>query len=220
MQRSRMKAQGPSAESRLNNLCVHYKDTYDIHLGSVKQRDALFYALLVIFSFFSLQVNSMEFVNGVIADYLAKKAGVTIAKNSSLLSATLWFLMLGVSIKYFQATIQIERQYKYLHALEESLNRHYPGTAVFTREGASYLDGYPIFSNWMWMIYTLALPFLLLIVISIRISAEIAGADDVYPLIPSFVCYLLIGTSTVLYLGKLHTQWIINGFSRLTKKRR
>lgn len=214
MLRSRSKAQGPSAESKLNNLCAHYKDTYDIHLGSVKQRDTLFYALLVIAAFFSLQITSLEFVNGVITDYLSKEAGIMIAKDSSLLSTLLWFLLLGISTKYYQVTVQIERQYQYLHALEERLNHHYPGTVAFTREGASYLNGYPIFSNWLWLLYTLAFPFLLLLAISIRTKSEISSASDIYPLIPNFICYLLIGTSTILYLWKLHGHWILNTFRK------
>lgn len=215
MQRSSMKAQGSFAESKLNNLCAHYKDTYDIHLGSVKQRDALFYALLVIAAFFSLQITSMEFVNGIITDYLAKETGIAIAKDSSLLSTLLWFLLLGISTKYFQVTVQIERQYEYLHALEESLNRHYPGTPVFTREGASYLNDYPTFSNWLWLLNTLAFPLLLLLAISIRIKSEISSTSDIYPLIPNFICYLLIGTSTVLFLGKLHGHWVLGHLSKV-----
>ena len=218
MQRSSMKAQGPSAESKLNNLCAHYKDTYDIHLGSVKQRDARFYALLVITAFFSLQITSMQFVNGVITDYLAKETGIMIAKDSSLLSTLLWFLLLGVSTKYFQVTVQIERQYDYLHALEERLNRHYPGTPIFSREGASYSNDYPTFSNWLWLLYTLAFPLLLLLAISIRTKSEISGASDIYPLIPNFICYLLIGTSTFLYLGKLHGHWILSRLSRVLRR--
>lgn len=218
MQLSSVKAQGLSPESKLNCLCAHYKDTYDVHLGSVKQRDTLFYALLVITAFFSLQITSMDFVNGVITDYLAKETGVVIAKNSSLLSTLLWFLLLGVSTKYFQVTVQIERQYKYLHVLEKKLNRYYPNTPIFTREGASYLNDYPIFSNWLWFIYTIAFPLLLLLAISIRTNWEISSASDIYPLIPNFICYLLIGTSTILYLLMLHGRWILDRLLKVYRR--
>lgn len=60
-------------EAEFNNLCSHYKDTYEIHLASIKQRDTLFYALLVILAFFSLQVTSTELVNGALSNYVNKE---------------------------------------------------------------------------------------------------------------------------------------------------
>jgi hypothetical protein len=217
VQRSRFKVQGPSAESKLNNLCAHYKDTFDIHLRSIKQRDMLFYTLLIVAAFFSLQINSLEFVNGVITDYLAKETGIVVAKDSSLLSSIIWFLLFGASTKYFQVTVQIERQYDYLHALEKKLNLYYPATSIFTREGASYLHDYPIFSNWLWFIYMVALPVMLLLAISIRTQSEIFSATDIYPLIPSLICFFLTGTSTVLFLITLHQSCIRKQLKKLYK---
>ncbi|CAC9649860.1 hypothetical protein, partial [uncultured Gammaproteobacteria bacterium] len=39
-------------EAKFNNLCSHYKDSFDIHLASIKQRDKLFYWLLIIMAVF------------------------------------------------------------------------------------------------------------------------------------------------------------------------
>jgi len=111
-----------SLEAKFNNLCTHYKNTYDVHLSSIKQRDMLFYVLLLILAFFSLQTSSSDFANGLMADLLAKQAGVTIDKNSTLLSSILWFLLFGTSSKYYQVVILIENQYSYLHGLEDMIN--------------------------------------------------------------------------------------------------
>jgi hypothetical protein len=172
----------------------------------------LFYALLVITAFFSLQITSIEFVNGIITDYLTKEIGITISKDSNLISTLLWFLLFGISTKYFQVTTQIERQYNYLHVLEKELATYYPETGIFTREGESYLKGYPIFSNWLWFLYTIAFPLLLLLAISIRLKSEIyiGIAINIYHFIPNFICCALIYISTTLYLWKIHRNWICN----------
>jgi hypothetical protein len=47
-------------EAKFNNLCSHYKDTSDIQQATIKQRDMLFYRLLVILAVFTLQLSSTD----------------------------------------------------------------------------------------------------------------------------------------------------------------
>lgn len=191
-------------ETEFNNICSHYKDTYEIHLASIKQRDTLFYALLVILALFSLQVTSTDMVNSALSSYVNKQLDISIDKNSNLFGTLLWFLLFGFSSKYYQTVIQIERQYDYIHHLEEIVSSKYPRTRAFTREGKSYLNEYPLFSNWIWFLYTLAFPLIILLCISIRIYGELANYESLgISLLPGFVCYLLVGASTILYIGKL-----------------
>lgn len=199
------------SEVEFNNLCSHYKDTYEIHLASIKQRDTLFYALLVILALFSLQVTSMDMVNSALSSYLNKQLDITIEKNSNLFGTLLWLLLFGLSSRYYQTVIQIERQYDYIHHLEEIVSDRYAGTRAFTREGKSYLGEYPLFSNWIWLLYTLAFPLIILLCISIRIRGELANYELLgLSLAPAFISYLLVGTSTILYIGKLHGASLCN----------
>ncbi len=203
------------SDAKFNNLCAHYKDTYDIHLASVKQRDMLFYALLVVLALFSLQFTSSELVNNALCGLAKKQLDLTINKSPNLLSTLLWFLLFGLSSKYYQTVIQIERQYDYIHYLEEFINTKYYGTRAFTREGKSYLDKYPLFSNWTCLLYTLAFPTIILLCIVIRIYYELKSYETLgASLVPIFTSYLLIGTSTILYLGKLHGPSILKLFRR------
>jgi hypothetical protein len=193
------------SEIEFSNLCSHYKDTYEIHLASVKQRDTLFYALLLILALFSLQVASADLVNSAISSYANNQLDISIDKNSNLFGTLLWLLLFGFSSRYYQTVIQIERQYDYIYHLEEIVSGRYAGTRAFTREGKSYLGDYPLFSNWMWLLYTLAFPLIILLCIWIRIHGELANYETLgLSLVPSFVSYLLVGTSTILYIGKLH----------------
>ncbi len=215
-------------DTAFNNLCAHYKDTYDLHLSIIKQRDTLFYILLVILAFFSLQITSADLVNGAVSSYIDKQYSVTVDKNSSLFSSLVWLLLFGVSSKYYQTVIQIERQYDYIHHLEKLLNLKYPETQVFTREGRFYLDRYPLFSSWIYFLYTLAFPTLILFSIIFRIKGELAkvvvsnpdfstGFTSYLVSIMSlgFFCYLLVGTSTLLYLWKLHGEFLLKKLHKL-----
>jgi hypothetical protein len=121
-------------EQKFNNLCSHYKDTFDIHRASIKQRDMLFYGLLVILAVFTLQLSSTEIVVGAVNDYLNKATGIKIDNSADFISTLLCLLLLGFTTKYYQVALKIERQYEYLHMLEKNLNSYYPETKVFTHE--------------------------------------------------------------------------------------
>jgi hypothetical protein len=192
-------------EAEFNNLCSHYKDTFEIHLASIKQRDMLFYALLVILALFSLQVVSTDMVNSAISSWTTKQLDINIDKNSNLFGTLLWFLLFGFTSKYYQTVLYIERQYGYIHHLEEVISSKYAGTRAFTREGKNYLEEYPIFLDWIWILYTIAFHLIVLLCITVRIYGELENYDKFgLPLVLALVFYCLVGISTILYINKLH----------------
>lgn len=205
-------------ESIFSNLCSHYKDSFDIHRSTIKQRDTLFYGLLIILAVFTLQMSSVDIVANMLNEYVAKASGVKIGNNLDFISTLMWFLLFGFSTRYFQVVLEIERQYGYLHALEEELNSNYSNSKAFTREGKAYLSKYPLFSNWIWFLYTLFFPCLIVMSIIARINSEIAGMNSIeFNQIIDFICYLMVGTSSILYIYRLHESSIENLISRCTE---
>ena len=202
-------------EAKFNNLCSHYKDTFDIHRASIKQRDTLFYGLLIILAVFTLQLSSTEVVVSVVNDYVNKTTGIKLGKSADFISTLLWLLLLGFTTRYYQVVLGIERQYGYLHALEKKLNGYYPESKAFTREGKSYLSKYPLFSNWIWLLYTVFFPSLIIFCVIMRTNSEIEGMQSIeVNQIIDFICYLVIATSSILYIYRLHESSIQN----ITKK--
>lgn len=204
-------------EAKFNNLCSHYKDTFDIHRTSIKQRDTLFYGLLVILAVFTLQLSSTEMVVGVVNDYVNKATGIKLGKSADFISTLLWLILLGFSTRYYQVVLEIERQYAYLHTLEEKLNEYYPETKIFTREGKSYLSKYPLFSNWVWLLYTVFFPSLIIFSVIMKGNSDIEEMQSIeVNQIINFVCYLVIATSSILYIYRLHESSIQNITNRCT----
>ena len=205
-------------ESKFNNLCSHYKDTFDIHRASIKQRDTLFYGLLVILAVFTLQLSSTEVVANIVDEYVSKTTGVKLGKNIDFISTLLWFLLLGFSTRYFQVVLEIERQYQYLHGLEKQLNKYYPNSKAFTREGISYLGKYLLFSRWVWLLYTLLFPLIILFCIAIRIKGQLDSSQVIQAnQIIDFVCFLMVGISTILYVHRLHESAINKCLKKIAK---
>lgn len=202
-------------EAKFNNLCSHYRDTFDVHRTSMKQRDTLFYGLLIILSVFTLQLSSTETVASIVSEFISKSTGIKLGGNIDFISTFLWLFMLGFTTRYYQLVIEIERQYRYLHVLEENLNTFYPRSKVFTREGKFYLSKYPLFSNWVCFLYTLVFPILIIFCVFMRIfsQVEVINFIEVNQLI-DFICFLIVEISSILYIYKLHEQSIENFTNR------
>ena len=150
-------------------------------------------------------MSSADTVANIVNQYVAKLSGVKIGNNIDFISTLIWLLFLGFSTRYFQVVLEIERQYSYLHKLEEQLNSFYSNSGAFTREGKSYLSKYPLFSNWIWLLFTLIFPCLIVFSIIVRINYEIANMQSIeFNQLIDFSCYLIIGTSSILYIYRLH----------------
>lgn len=204
---------------KFNNLCSHYKDSFDNHKASIKQRDTLFYLLLIILSVFVLQLSSTEVVSNIVTDYVKKSTGVALSGSTGFISTLLWFLLMGFSIRYFQTVIEIERQYSYLHVLETELNSFYKQDSfAFTREGKSYHSKYPLFSNWVWLLYTLIFPILLLSCAVLKIEIKLINISTLTANQSiEIVCFIIISISVILYSYKLHENTVNKMCFRLSK---
>jgi len=190
---------------RFNELCSHYKDSCDINQATVKQRDTLFYILLAILSLFIIHALYTDLFNSVAAEILKKKTEVDLKDKIDLISTFLWVFIFGISSKYYQVAGIIEKQYEYIHALEEQLEKYYKNTPVFSREGKFYLNKYPAFSNWMWFLYTVVFPLLILSCMAFKAYTEIAlvGFLNTKTIINiSFGSFA--GITTILYMFRIH----------------
>lgn len=192
---------------RFNSLCSHYKDSCDINQATVKQRDTLFYLLLAILSLFVMHSLYTDFFNSVAAGVFKKQTDTDLKDKVDLVSTFLWLFIFGVSSKYYQVVGLIERQYEYIHALEEQLERFYKNTPVFSREGKFYLNKYPVFSNWMWFLYTVVFPVLMLFCMAVKAYAEIHayGVFNIRVAV-NMALGVCASITTILYMARIHVK--------------
>lgn len=189
------------SDAQVNNLCVHYKDTFEIHLKSIKQRDFLFYALLCIISLFIVHIFSVDTIHGTIGIIVKDRYGIDMSSYINKIYTFLWCILFGVMLKYFQTILHIERQYKYIKCLEDILCKIYPESGAFTRESTAYANNYPKTLNFIFIVYGYIFPIIFLICISAKILFEWKTCSEIgYLLIPDTIAYLAIITTTTLYI--------------------
>ncbi len=190
-----------------STLYDHYKETCSNINDTIKRRDrALLWVVLTLF-FFAFQALFPSVSNQIVQSLLMSKYGLNLELNFSIIGNIVWFLLLVFTLRYFQSAIFIERQYKYVHKIEDKMNNKF-GEDLITREGKSYLSDYPAFSNWTWFIYVLAFPTLLTISAIAKIIMEWVNAYQKinFGLILDTILFLLLLTSIILYLYSLFTK--------------
>ncbi len=137
----------------------HYKDTFSYVTSRETRRDRLFLTLILGYAVLALQVYYPTSVLGTVQklSILGVEFDVGSLPLAALLDAS-WAAALVIGLKYCQTALAVERQYPYLHRLEESVGRLLPDPNMFCREGRAYLQSYPAVLNWAWVCYVVIFP--------------------------------------------------------------
>jgi hypothetical protein len=119
----------------------HYKDSFAILLGHWKARNRLFvYVLLLIAIIGGLSPSSLsDLVNGYLKKAYMEKDQVWRPLDFAVIGLLARFLLLCLVIQYYQRSILVDRQYKYIHHIEEQLCK-FTGGDYITREGRAYFS--------------------------------------------------------------------------------
>ena len=190
--------------TKLQILSEHYTHTFDFLQSHLKKRDRLFMGVLFLIIVMLFQIYTPNETSGLITQIISNKLGLKTPINFLYIQSIIWFILLAIVIKYFQSVVFIERQYSYIHSLENILSSQY-ADGVFTREGDSYLNDYPVFLNWASFLYTILFPTILVVVVSSKIISEYKqyGCGEILIWF-NFLIFLFIFISIVLYLYVIH----------------
>lgn len=189
---------------KLQILSAHYSHTFDFLQTHLKKRDTLFMWVLLMLVIMLFQIYTPSESSSIVAQLIEKKLEVKTQFNFLFIQSAVWFVLLALIIKYFQSVIFIERQYSYLHSLENLLSSEYK-EAAFTREGKSYLSNYPTFLNWASFLYTVLFPAILAIITTSKIIREYKeyGFGEVLIWFDTAI-FLFVIISLGLYLYGIH----------------
>ena len=189
--------------SELALLHEHYRDTCTVMQHHRGARDRYFYFVLATVAVVLFDVVAPQDFSVVIGEALKAKLSLSVAPNLAYLRSIVWFLLLGLTIRYCQTALLVERQYEYVHHLEAQLSKHVQGG--FTRESVAYLSNYPLFLHWAHYLYTLVSPLLLVGVVVAWTRVQIPGWPP-WPGLVWFDCAVSVAivVSVVLYLIGFH----------------
>src|SRR5665213_2974273 len=157
--------------AQLEIMHEHYRDTCTVMQGQRLARDRYFYLVIAVVAIGWFDVVAPQDVATIIGQALKSKLQLTVVPDLRYLRSILWFLLLGLTVRYCQAALSVERHYDYIHDIEALLSKHVHES--FGREGAAYMSKYPLFLTWSHYLYVVACPVVLLGVVASWTRAQI-----------------------------------------------
>lgn len=183
-------------------LYDHYKETFSLIKDSIKQRNRLFVWLFSVMAVHFLFAASPESILAIIVGIVQKRCSVDISNQMSIIQSSLWVLLLYLTMRYYQSTVYIERQYRYIHSLEADIAK--TAGIKFDREGTNYLLNYPKMNDFIDILYKWFFPLIYAAVICYKIAAEYnISFSPPFSLFNGLV-FLACLVLDILYLAFLH----------------
>lgn len=184
----------------LATLHDHYKDTFAHIKEWERRRDRAFFAVAALIGFLFLGVNYPATVKAVFTEATLANAKFDPTKLPvGILLSVGWSVLFALVLRHCQASITIERQYHYLHALEGKLAAVTGDEGLFQREGLGYLSEYPAFSTWAYLFYAAVFPLTVVVVSTMLLVFESASNYGLFHPIYDAVMGLGIVVSFFLY---------------------
>jgi len=186
---------------RLEVLHDHYKESFSYIRERERERDRLFLILIALFALLALEIQYPINFRGAVGtlSFLGIELNVDALPLPAFLTAT-WVTVLVITLRYCQASINIERQYKYLHTLEDKISGELKDDELYRREGRAYKSEYSPFRWWVRRFYVVVLPIIAIIATGVLIYNEWAKLN--YPLLGNIfdlVSASGVAVSLVLY---------------------
>lgn len=150
-------------DKQLDILHDHYKETFTRLREAETLRDRLFVWLIGLFALLILEIGYPAAVGDALGTFTigGGELNLQALPLPALLNAT-WVLTLTIGLRYCQITVLVQRQYPYLHALEEAISPCVGGGDLYQREGKVYLREYPLLLNVAWFAYCLLFPLIII----------------------------------------------------------
>ena len=182
----------------------HYKETYDLSKQAQKRRNKLFVWLCVLEAVSFLILIKPNEVLEVFSAGINAQFNVNIAFGNVVLQTFLWIVIAYTTLQYCQNSLYIERLYPYLDKLEKEISV-LSKSKIFEREGAGYLNNYPMVLNFADLFYKMFCPILFVGINSVRIIREWSGCMSLALIVDTAIfCSILI--ITWFYFFEVHSK--------------
>ena len=189
-------------EKRAELLMDHYKDTFQHILVHWKTRNRLFVFALIIIALMALDLVSPGSLSKLVNGYIERSVNNPPTFDFDVIGSAAWFLLLSIVIQYYQRSISVDRQYKYIHKLEEQICEDMGGDLV-TREGKSYFSKtgaadkpgkQPLFTRAVGPIYVYFFPLFLISFVIMKVVHE-----NLWPEKATDYFNIVVGLSIISY---------------------
>jgi hypothetical protein len=150
-------------DKQLEILHDHYKETFARLREVESSRDRLFLWVIGLFALLSVEIGYPAAIGGALGklNIAGGELNLQALPLPALLNVT-WVLTLAMGLRYCQTSVLVNRQYPYLHSLEETISPELGGGDLYQREGKVYLREYPLLLDVAWFAYGILFPLIVM----------------------------------------------------------
>ena len=187
-------------EKKLELYYDHYKDTFQQQVRYIDNRNKYFFISIILVGLLFVSITDSKTVINVIDSLIKKEISDKFIFDFGYINHFLLFGLLWVLILYFQTTLTIEKQYKYLSKLEDDLTNLFTPLSI-SREGKFYLKVKPQFVRLVSKIYKVFFPISIVFAVLTKLYIEMCLVQTLKSLSfwIDFVLCLVIVLLTSLY---------------------
>lgn len=185
-------------------LYDHYKETFSIIKDTIIQRNRFFVMVFLVMTLQFLFASSPDSVSYLIIGIVKKQYEIDITNQISIIQSFLWLILLYLTMRYYQATIHIEKQYNCIYSIEADISNIVHIT--FDRESGNYLANYPKMSDFVDILYKWVFPIIYCLIICYKIVSEYMISKFSFLLVLNTILFISCFVLTILYLFFLHSK--------------
>ena len=187
---------------KIELLYDHYKETFSIIKETIIQRNRFFVMVFLVMTLQFLFALSPDSISYLIIGIVQKQYEIDISNQMSIIQSFLWLILLYLTMRYYQATIHIEKQYNCIHSIELDISNIVHIT--FDRESGNYLSNYPKMSDFVDILYKWVFPIIYCLIICYKIVIEYITLKFNFLLLLNSILFISCFILTILYLVFLH----------------
>lgn len=183
-------------------LYDHYKETFSIIKETIIQRNRFFVMVFLVMTLQFLFASSPDSVSYLIIGIVQKQYEIDISNQMFIIQSFLWLILLYLTMRYYQATIHIEKQYNCIYSIESDISNieH----IKFDRESGNYLSNYPKMCDFVDILYKWVFPIIYCLIICYKIIIEYITSKFNFLLLLNSILFISCFILTILYLIFIH----------------
>lgn len=184
-------------------LYDHFKESFSLIKEQLDKRNRFFIMLFVTLAIQFLFALTPESISALITTIIKNNYEIDISGQIVIIQSLLWVILLYFTMRYYQSNVYIEKQYNYIHQLEESISNLIE--VKFDREGGNYLENYPKMNDLIDFLYKWLFPIMYCLIVCYKIINEyVIQKAFSFPLLFNTIVFLACFVLTILYLIFLH----------------
>ena len=183
-------------------LYDHYKETFSIIKDTIIQRNRFFVMVFIVMTLHFLFATSPDSISSIIIGIIQNQYEIDISNQMSIIQSLLWLILLYLTMRYYQATIHIEKQYNCIYSIETDISNIMQ--IRFDRESGNYLLNYPKMSDFVDILYKWIFPIIYCMIICYKIMSEYKASKFNLLLVLNTILFISCFVLTILYLVFLH----------------